>query len=57
MEGVIFDLDGTLLDSMGLWRRAGVIYLERYGIEVDESLADIILPLTIRGAARYIKFL
>ena len=55
MEGVIFDLDGTLLDSMGLWRRAGVIYLERYGIEVDESLADIILPLTIRGAARYIK--
>lgn len=55
MEGVIFDLDGTLLDSMGLWRRAGVIYLERYGIEVDESLADIILPLTIRGAAKYIK--
>ena len=55
MEGVIFDLDGTLLDSMGLWRRAGVIYLERYGIYADESLADIILPLTKAAAARYIK--
>ena len=55
MDGVIFDLDGTLLDSMGLWRKAGCIYLEKFGIKADESLADIILPLTISGAAVYIK--
>ena len=55
MDGVIFDLDGTLLDSMGLWRKAGCIYLKKFGIDADESLADEILPLTIGGAAVYVK--
>lgn len=54
MDGIIFDLDGTLLDSMGMWRRAGVIYLEKFGIHADESLADKILPLKIADAARVI---
>lgn len=28
MDGIVFDLDGTLLDSMGIWRGAGVVYLK-----------------------------
>lgn len=55
MKGIIFDLDGTLLDSMGMWRHAGEIYLRSLGIEAEEGLAYEILKLTIRGAAEYIK--
>ena len=28
IRGAIFDVDGTLLDSMGIWEEAGVRYLE-----------------------------
>ena len=55
MDGVIFDLDGTLVNSMWLWRRAGCIYLEEKGIKAEESLADELLLLTIGGAAAFIK--
>lgn len=56
MEGVIFDLDGTLLDSMPLWRKAACNYLmNNYGICTDESLANEVLKLTIKGAAEFLK--
>ena len=54
MQGAIFDLDGTLLNSMGLWRHAGEIYLKNLGITAEEGLADTILKMTIRGAAQYL---
>ncbi len=56
MQGVIFDLDGTLLDSMPLWRTAARNYLrDNYGIYADESLADEVLKLTITEAAELLK--
>lgn len=55
MKAVIFDLDGTLLDSMGMWRQTAAIYLKDLGIQAPEGLADNILKLTIRGAAEYLK--
>ena len=54
MKAVIFDLDGTLLDSMGIWRHAGEIYLRSFGIEAEPGMSDEILKLTIRGGAEYI---
>ena len=32
VKGAIFDVDGTLLDSMYVWDRAGENYLRRVGI-------------------------
>ena len=56
MQGVIFDLDGTLLDSMPLWRMAARNYLrDNYGIYADESLADEVLKLTITEAAELVR--
>ncbi len=56
MQGVIFDLDGTLLDSMPLWRMAARTYLlNDHGIYADESLADEVLKLTITEAAELLK--
>ena len=37
-SAVIFDLDGTLIDSMGMWHEIDVEYLMRFGIEVPEDL-------------------
>ena len=37
-EAIIFDLDGTLVDSMWMWKTIDIEYLGRYGLEVPESL-------------------
>lgn len=38
IKGAIFDVDGTLLDSMFTWRHRGEIYLESLGITPREGL-------------------
>lgn len=38
IKGAIFDVDGTLLDSMYTWRYRGEIYLENMGITPREGL-------------------
>ena len=35
MWAIIFDMDGTLLDSEGYWTRAPLVLLERKGIHVE----------------------
>ena len=37
MRAIIFDMDGTLLDSEGYWTRAPLVLLERKGIRVDPN--------------------
>lgn len=42
IEAVIFDLDGTLVDSMGLWREIDIEFLGERGITYhDLSLIHI----------------
>ncbi len=55
MDSVIFDLDGTLLDSMYIWYNAGKIYLKNLGVEADDGLVEKMLPLTLCESAGYIK--
>lgn len=56
MKVAIFDLDGTLADSMPYWRVAARKYLaDYYGIYAPESLADEVLKLTIVGAGELLK--
>ncbi len=38
IKGAIFDVDGTLLDSMYVWRHRGEIYLENLGIRPRDGL-------------------
>lgn len=49
----IFDLDGTLLDSMGVWQRIDARFLEKRGISVPEDYAETISALPFREAASY----
>lgn len=55
-EGVkllIFDLDGTLLDSMSVWHDVDKEFLGRYGYEVTPEYTDVVKRASIEDAARY----
>lgn len=54
-KGIMFDLDGTILDSMKIWMEAGKIYLDQFGIEEKENIAEILFNLTMSEGAKYIK--
>ena len=40
IEAVIFDLDGTLVDSMWIWPAVDVEYFEKYKLEVPEGFYE-----------------
>ncbi len=54
-QGVIFDLDGTLIDSMGLWHQIDVEYLGKKGIPVPEDLQEKIEGKSFRETAEFFK--
>ena len=52
---LVFDMDGTLLDSMELWRYLGRIYLKSKGKEVKDNLEEVIDCMTLEESASYFK--
>lgn len=55
IKGVIFDLDGTLVDSMGVWAKIDVDYLANLGHAVPENLKEEITHLGFKEVAKYFK--
>jgi HAD superfamily hydrolase (TIGR01509 family) len=53
--GVIFDLDGTLLDSMGIWSEIGSKFIKSLGLEPKSSLREDTRELSLLQAAEYLK--
>lgn len=53
--GFIFDMDGTLLDSLPYWDQLGARYLADYGIEAEPDLRDKLFEMTIEESAAYFK--
>ena len=53
MGNIIFDMDGTLLDSMGMWENLGSIYLTKKGIVPPADLKEVIENKTLEEAAEY----
>lgn len=53
--GVIFDLDGTLIDSMGIWKEIDVSFLAEYGYEVPDDLHEAIEGMSFTETAVYFK--
>ena len=55
LDAVIFDLDGTLLDSMSMWRQIDIEFLAQFGIELPEDLQDCIEGMSFSETAVYFK--
>ena len=52
-EAVIFDLDGTLIDSMGVWLKIDEEFLGKRGFESSKDYAEQINARSFRDAAKY----
>lgn len=54
-EAVIFDLDGSLVDSMWMWRQIDIEYLGRFDIPLPENLQACIEGMSFSETAVYFK--
>lgn len=54
-EAVIFDMDGTLIDSMWMWKDIDKEYLGKFGISVPEGLDKEIEGMSFSETAVYFK--
>lgn len=55
IQAVIFDLDGTLIDSMWMWKQIDIDYLARHGHPLPEDLQDCIEGMSFSETAVYFK--
>lgn len=54
IKGTIFDMDGTLLETMQMWNMAVENYVRSIGIEPKEDLGAVSFTMTIDIAAKYL---
>ena len=54
-DAAIFDLDGTLLDSMHVWSRVDEIYFEKRGMVAPDDYGAALAGLSYRESAEYTK--
>lgn len=55
IDAVIFDLDGSLVDSMWLWRAIDIEYLGKFGIALPEDLQSKIEGMSFFETAVFFK--
>lgn len=55
IDAVIFDMDGSLVDSMWMWRAIDIEYLGRFGIGLPEDLQSRIEGMSFGETAVYFK--
>lgn len=54
-KGAIFDLDGTLLDSMHIWQNVGITFLKSRGIQPRSDFNEAVRPLFLAQVADYLR--
>ncbi|CZQ85329.1 HAD family hydrolase [Trichococcus ilyis] len=55
LEAAIFDLDGTLLDSMPIWQGLGENYLLQKKVQPAPGLQDTLKTLSLQQAAQHFQ--
>lgn len=53
LRGAIFDLDGTVLDSMPMWNEVGIRYLTDRDLPVPPGVRDRFKTMTLEQSAEY----
>lgn len=54
IKGVIFDVDGVLLNSMPIWENLGDLYLRSLGVEAEKDLGEILFTMSLEEGADYL---
>jgi len=54
-KAVLFDLDGTLIDSMWMWKQIDIDYLGRHNRELPDTLQKEIEGMSFTETANYFK--
>lgn len=54
-DAFIFDLDGTLVDSMWMWKSIDIEYLSRFNLELPPNLQNEIEGMSFTETAHYFK--
>ena len=54
-KGIIFDLDGTLIESAGVWKQIDIDFLGERGLAVPEDYGRIVSAMDFQQAAVYTK--
>lgn len=56
IKAIIFDADGTILDSMEIWENLGSRYLLKYhNIKADKDLSKILYHMSLEESVSYLK--
>ena len=55
MKAAIFDVDGTLLDSMSVWEDIGERYLASQNITAEKNLRAALHTLSLEQGAVWMK--
>ena len=55
LQSAIFDMDGTLLDSMGMWRTLGSVLAKNHGAEAPADLDRQVASLGLWEGSAYCK--
>lgn len=55
IRGAIFDVDGTILDSMAIWEEAAEKYLYSLGKEPEKNLSRKIMAMSVEEGSAYVK--
>ena len=53
MQAVIFDMDGTLIDSEPMWKEAEKQVFSSIGVEVTDKLSSQTVSMTTRQVAEF----
>lgn len=55
IKAVIWDADGTLLDSMPIWDDVAARYLISIGVKPETNLGDVLFTMSLEEGAEYMK--
>ncbi len=55
VRGIIFDVDGVLLDSLGIWTDLGAGYVASKGLMPEEGLSETLFSMSMEQGAEYIR--
>ena len=54
-KGAIFDLDGTIANSLYVWKKVDIDFFGKRGLEIPEGYAEKIGSMSFNDAAKFTK--